>query len=180
MPKTTTALLLLAMSVAFLALRAPSAYAGGGCHATGLSDGDASEVFLTQNCFEPAVARVQPGDTVTWVSHDATAHTVTGSRDTFGGYDELFDGDTYSRVFDVEGVFPYFCQLHPGMVGAIVVGDGVPDGAPVAAAEPAPDDDGGSSTMSVAAIAAAVGAGGAALGLVGTRLRTGRKPDGES
>ena len=27
--------------------------------------------------------------------------------------------------FDQDGVYPYSCLIHPGMVGAIVVGDGV-------------------------------------------------------
>ena len=30
-----------------------------------------------------------------------------------------------SYRFDQDGVYPYSCLLHPGMVGAIVVGDGV-------------------------------------------------------
>jgi len=30
-----------------------------------------------------------------------------------------------SYRFDTDGVYPYACWLHPGMVGAIVVGDGV-------------------------------------------------------
>jgi hypothetical protein len=32
--------------------------------------------------------------------------------------------DTVSYRFQNSGVFPYFCLIHPGMVGAVVVGDG--------------------------------------------------------
>jgi hypothetical protein len=34
-------------------------------------------------------------------------------------------GETVSYRFDQDGVYPYSCLIHPGMVGAIVVGDGV-------------------------------------------------------
>jgi len=64
------------------------------------------------------------------------------------------------------------------MVGAIIVGDGVPGGEPVTATEPEADD-GSSGAVSVAAIAAAVGLGGAAVGLVGTRVIGVRKGDAE-
>ncbi len=37
----------------------------------------------------------------------------------------LLQGDTVRYRFDEDGVYPYSCLLHPGMVGAIVVGDGV-------------------------------------------------------
>ena len=46
---------LLALAIALLVSSAPSASAGGGCHAESLSDGAATEIRLTQNCFEPAV-----------------------------------------------------------------------------------------------------------------------------
>jgi len=164
---------LLVLATAVLVPGAPPASAGGGCHAEGISDGAATELRLTQNCFEPGVARVAAGDTVTWVNTDDVAHTVTGARNLFGGYDELLEGDTYSNTFEDEGVFPYFCVLHPSMVGAIVVGNGAPGGQAASGAttaEAAGDDDGGSSTALVAAIVAAIGLGGAAAGMVGTCL----------
>ena len=34
-------------------------------------------------------------------------------------------GEKVSYTFSEEGVFPYVCILHPGMIGAIVVGDGI-------------------------------------------------------
>jgi plastocyanin len=164
---------LLVLAAAVLVPGAPPASAGGGCHAEGLSDGAATELRLTQNCFEPSVARVAPGATVTWANTDDVAHTVTGARNLFGGYDELLEGDTYSNTFEGEGVFPYFCVLHPSMVGAIVVGDGVPGGEPASGVTTtAVEDEGGSSTALIAAIVAAIGLGGAAVGMVGTRLVT--------
>jgi hypothetical protein len=34
-------------------------------------------------------------------------------------------GDRFSVSFDEEGVYPFACTYHPGMTGAIVVGDGI-------------------------------------------------------
>ena len=81
---------------------------------------------LEKRCFEPTVVRVDAGQTVTFTNKDPDAHAVTGVANSWGTYDELGQGDTVSYQFDEAGVFPYFCVLHPSMVGAVVVGDGVP------------------------------------------------------
>jgi plastocyanin len=101
-------------------------HAGGGCHSEILSDEAKAQVELTKNCFAPIVARVLSGDTVTFTNSDPDAHTVTGVANSWGTYDELGQGDAVSYEFDAPGVFPYFCVLHPSMVGAVVVGGGVP------------------------------------------------------
>ena len=41
-----------------------------------------------------------------------------------GTYDELMPGKSVTHKFASSGVYPYFCVIHPGMVGAVVVGDG--------------------------------------------------------
>jgi len=116
----------MALALAALVLLAPSSGAagGGGCHKDGISDGPSTQVNLTQACFELTVVRVQPGEQVTFTNRDAVAHTVTGVRGSWGTYDELREQDSVSYAFQQPGVFPYFCLLHPTMVGAVVVGDG--------------------------------------------------------
>jgi plastocyanin len=171
---------LLALTAALVALNVPSAYAGGGCHRQGMTDGAGAEVRMTGNCFERTVLRVQPGDEVTWTNDDASAHTVTGAGLSFGAYDEIAGGGSVSYSFADAGVFPYFCVLHPSMVGAIVVGDGVTAGDSVTVAHLASPNENGSNATSFAAIAAAVGLGGAALGFLGTRFVGARKAGGES
>jgi plastocyanin len=101
-----------------------SANAGGGCHSDVFGDEATTQVSLEKNCFTPTVARVQPGDMVTFVNSDPTAHTVTGAARIWGSDAELSANESVSYQFDESGVFPYFCYLHPSMVGAIVVGDG--------------------------------------------------------
>jgi len=40
--------------------------------------------------------------------------------------------DEQSVTFDDAGTYPYMCPLHPGMIGAIVVGSGEGGAAPAA------------------------------------------------
>jgi plastocyanin len=126
MRRITASTILAAMAFLALANGGDPALAGGGCHSEVLSDEAKTQVALTKNCFAPIVARVQPGDTVTFTNKDPDAHTVTGVANSWGTYDELGQGQTVSYQFDEPGVFPYFCVLHPSMAGAVVVGDGVP------------------------------------------------------
>jgi plastocyanin len=101
-----------------------SASAGGGCHSDVFSYEANTQVELTKNCFTPTVTRVQPGDTVTFTNSDPDPHTVTGAARTWGSDDKVNAGASVRYRFDESGVFPYFCYLHPSMVGAVVVGDG--------------------------------------------------------
>lgn len=83
-----------------------------------------NEIKVTDMCFSPTVARIDVGDTVTFFNGQ-TQHMVGGMAGSFGDlHTELAAGKKLSYRFDEEGVFPYACILHPGMGGAIVVGDG--------------------------------------------------------
>jgi hypothetical protein len=80
---------------------------------------------MKRNCFGPTVARIDAGDTVAFVNADGEVHSVGGANGTFGNaHAEILPGDEVSFTFDREGVFPYVCTFHPGMSGAVVVGDG--------------------------------------------------------
>jgi len=105
-----------------------TANAGGGCHLRGTSDAESTTVAMRQNCFVSTVTRVDEGATVTWVNEDDVAHNVTGAGYMWGGDNEVFRDGAIEHTFDENGVYPYACLLHPGMVGAIVVGDGSGDG----------------------------------------------------
>jgi hypothetical protein len=76
--------------------------------------------------FEPAVLYVEPGDEVTWINRDLAPHTVTGVAQAWGSSEVFEKGRKATWEFMEEGVYPYYCALHPGMVGAVVVG--TPDG----------------------------------------------------
>jgi len=85
-------------------------------------------------CFDPMVIRVDPGQRVTWTNRESIAHTVTGPAGLWGSVGQLADGESVSQVFDIPGIYPYACLLHPGMIGAVVVGNGGAPGGPVTAA----------------------------------------------
>ena len=88
---------------------------------------------MTDKAFDPNPVNVKAGDTITWTNKDSQIHTVvsgTGSSDPDVGkaFDSspglktlLAPNQTFSHKFDTAGEFPYFCQLHPTMVGKVVV-----------------------------------------------------------
>jgi plastocyanin len=102
---------------------APATAGGGGCHDQTLVDEKADQVKMADSCFYPTVARVEPGTEVTWFNGDHVVHMVSGLG--WGAPGEVGLSGRTSFTFDEPGVFPYSCPIHPGMIGAVVVGDGV-------------------------------------------------------
>lgn len=82
------------------------------------------EVEMIETAFEPTEITVGPGTTVTWINRDSFDHTVTsGVR---GEPTDLFDetvpaGESFSYTFEEPGTYEYFCSLHPGMDGTVIV-----------------------------------------------------------
>jgi plastocyanin len=90
---------------------------------------------LTDDAYSPNPVEISVGDTVTWINDDSTDHTATagspdsGSTGMFGGTDDEpeiieAEGGTQSFTFDEAGEFPYYCTLHPSMVGTVIVTEG--------------------------------------------------------
>ena len=91
---------------------------------TSVSIGPGSST-LTTDAFSPNPIQVSVGTTVTWTNNDAQPHTVSsGENATPNG---LFDSPimapkaTFEHTFTEAGEFPYFCTLHPNMVGTVSV-----------------------------------------------------------
>ena len=100
---------------------APPAVAGGGCHRPA-TEGRGTTLALTELCFSPNLLRVAPGAEVTIVNRDALAHPLGRP-----GGEWAWEGNVGDRVtvrLDRDGIYPFFCYAHPGMVGVVVVGDG--------------------------------------------------------
>ena len=77
------------------------------------------------DCYIPSKITIKPGETVYWQNQDAAFHSVTS-----GFYDDpdgLFDSelldpeDLFSYKFTEEGIYDYYCTLHPWMKGAVLV-----------------------------------------------------------
>jgi predicted secreted protein with PEFG-CTERM motif len=90
----------------------------------------------TTNAYSPNPVEVNVGDTVVWTNKDTQPHTATSGTDStadgkFGGTVEnpaselILANASYEFTFTEAGEYPYFCSLHPAMVGTVMVsGDG--------------------------------------------------------
>jgi plastocyanin len=85
---------------------------------------------LTNNAFQPNPVQVSVGSTVTWTNNDETSHTVTsgvnghpdGRFDSSPNFNPLLAPEqTFNHTFTEAGDYPYFCALHPNMVGSVSV-----------------------------------------------------------
>ena len=125
MRRTIVATVVAAAALALVGMPG-AALAGGGCHA-GATQQDATgqdevTVRMVGACFSASLTTVDPGTDVTFVNEDeGISHNVGGSL--WGNFEDMYAGDTYTATFDEAGIFPFACSYHPGMTGAIVVGD---------------------------------------------------------
>ena len=96
----------------------------GGGSTTGVSIVQGSS-SLTTDAFSPNPAQVSVGGTVTWTNDDSQPHTATSGENATP--DQTFDSGimapaaTFEQTFAEAGEFPYFCLLHPNMVGTVSV-----------------------------------------------------------
>lgn len=127
----------IAIALSTLVFLPGPAGAGGGCHRNfelGQTESTGTTVEMGKNCFAPTVVRVAPGAEVTWVNRDPIAHRVDGIG--WSVQDDVAPGATVTQRFETAGTYPYVCVLHPGMFGAVVVGDGTGSGPVVNVATP--------------------------------------------
>jgi plastocyanin len=127
--RRAAAVVFLGMLMSVAAPVASLASGGGGCGGP-VTDDNGTRVNIRNFCFGPTILRVRAGDTVTWVNRDSFPHIVLGANGAWGGYDNVRrNGGQVSFRFVSSGIYPYVCTYHPGMIGAVVVGNGKPNGA---------------------------------------------------
>ena len=83
-------------------------------------------VTMAKACFSPSVLRVDPGTEVTFINKDPIPHNVSAPE--WGNFNDMNEGDRFQATFAEPGVYPFACTYHPGMTGAIVVGNGLGPG----------------------------------------------------
>jgi plastocyanin len=110
------------------ALGVPAVSAGNPCfHDFTMPPAETStgpQIKLLPCAFAPTVTQVAIGAEVTFYNGPEFSHLITGANQEWGSPDvELAPGKTVSYTFDKAGIYPFACVLHPGMSGAIVVGD---------------------------------------------------------
>jgi plastocyanin len=85
---------------------------------------------LGEKAFSPNPIEIKVGQKVEWTNKDSLQHTITsgtpGSPDSGKAFDSgltklLNNGQTFEHTFAAAGEYPYYCQLHPTMVGKVVV-----------------------------------------------------------
>jgi plastocyanin len=74
-------------------------------------------VFIQDNEFEPRVAEVAAGTTVTWEWQGDLPHDVEGD----GWASPVQHEGSFDYTFATTGSFDYECNVHPGMTGRVVV-----------------------------------------------------------
>jgi pseudoazurin len=96
-------------------------------HQVKMLNGSAPDMFI----FEPAVLKINKGDTVTWTG-DAMHNSASikemlpkGAKPWMGKLTKKAGEKSISVKFDIEGLYGYNCTPHAvfGMVGLLVVGD---------------------------------------------------------
>jgi plastocyanin len=108
-----------------------TAPSGGGAGASG---GNAGTVTTHLLSFGPTTVTVRAGTTVTWHDGDAIGHTVTTGAYQIGGDGlrtsekpdgrldmPLAQGTDVRFTFAKPGTYTYFCSIHKGMNGTVVV-----------------------------------------------------------
>jgi plastocyanin len=119
-------LTIIAVAAGGSALLVTPAIAGGGGCLGKPTEAIASTVELRKSCFTPTVTHVDPGQQVAFVNRDGLTHNVIGFGALWGDIKGIGGGETRLFTFTEAGIFPYACTLHPGMVGAVVVGGDEP------------------------------------------------------
>ena len=135
----TLALMLLSLSVASsIAISTPNPASAQGnatnATTTGAGGGNATansvsivpgSSSLTTDAYQPNPIQVSVGTTVTWTNNDAQPHTATSGENATpdGRFDSsiLAPAATFDFTFTEAGEYPYYCLLHPNMVGTVSV-----------------------------------------------------------
>jgi len=111
----------------------------------------ATEISITSQGFEPSVVTTTVGSEVVWRNVDSQTHRISSGllehrvyvplvlKNYSGGISsptsadsgvqafaeweslDIPPGESYSRTFDAEGIFPYRCEYHPWHTGMVVV-----------------------------------------------------------
>ncbi|NDF26771.1 MAG: hypothetical protein EB153_04295 [Nitrosopumilaceae archaeon] len=86
-----------------------------------IAAGAVSDTNCADKCYNPSVAKIPVGGTITWKNADNASHTATETNSKFDT-SLLTAGAEYSQTFSEAGTFDYMCTLHPWMKGQVIVG----------------------------------------------------------
>ncbi|CCF84571.1 cupredoxin domain-containing protein [Nitrolancea hollandica] len=79
------------------------------------------QVRIVDFAFEPSTITIKPGTTVVWTNDGPTQHTTASKEGNVWESKILEQGDVFRYRFEQPGTFPYWCTLHPSMLGTVIV-----------------------------------------------------------
>jgi len=77
-------------------------------------------VDIRDNFFDNSNITVPINTEVTWINFGNAVHTVTADDGSFNS-GNLNKDQSFSRTFNVTGVYKYHCSIHPSMTGTVIV-----------------------------------------------------------
>ncbi len=80
-----------------------------------------NSIGIDNFAFEPKALTVAAGTTVTWVNRDDVPHLIISTTGKFPNSKVLDTDQQHTAMFSTPGEYPYFCSIHPTMVGKIIV-----------------------------------------------------------
>lgn len=85
-------------------------------------------VNILGNAFSPQVITVTAGSAILWTNRDLVTHTATGfltNVEPVCGGRFMSVNQTCTNRFMTPGVYPYYCVVHPFMLGTVIVASAV-------------------------------------------------------
>ncbi|HKH37476.1 MAG TPA: cupredoxin family copper-binding protein [Rubrobacter sp.] len=91
-------------------------------HPTAKAQKHPTKTVLIQNFrFKPANITIKRGTKVRWINRDSTTHTATANKKRSFDSGRLSPGQSYTHTFKRAGKQRYHCEIHPDMMGSVVV-----------------------------------------------------------
>ncbi len=77
-------------------------------------------IDISDNSFNPQAATIKAGTTITWVNNDNVIHKIAAD---YGGASsaDLLNGQSYSYVYRIKGIYGYHDDLNKLITGTIIV-----------------------------------------------------------
>jgi predicted secreted protein with PEFG-CTERM motif len=132
MKTKTIGSLIVLLAIVSIAVSVPSAYAAHANEAVvdmAPGSGTPGCEGTAEGCFLPTTVTIAAGGHVEWENTDNTMHVVASGNLTDDDAGALFNsqmmmaGATFSYTFADAGEYPYFCMVHPWMVGTVIAED---------------------------------------------------------
>jgi plastocyanin len=69
--------------------------------------------------YDPPSVSIPVGTNVNWTNNDISFHTVTFVTEGIFDSGIISPGNSTSNIFSKQGIFNYFCKIHPYMIGEL-------------------------------------------------------------